>query len=92
MAQSVQKVQKTVQPDTINMADKYYRALQSMKGKHPRERCREGEGFSYTIYGIYCREKPKAANNYMRLNIYKSKCVCVCVALELIYKTCAAAQ
>lgn len=78
MAQSVQKVQKTVQPDTINMADKYYRALQSMKGKHPRERSREVEGFSYTIYGIYCREKPKAANNYMRLNIYKSKCVCVC--------------
>lgn len=64
MAQSVQKVQKSVHPDTINITDKYYRALQSMKGKHPMGR--EGTAFSWpykygtrTIYGIYWKEKPK---------------------------------
>lgn len=58
MAQSVQKVQKTVQPDTINMANKYYRALQSMKGKHPRERSREGDdSVGHVLYTVYIIEK-----------------------------------
>lgn len=57
MAQSVQKVQKTVQPDTINMADKYYRALQSMKGKHPRERSREDSVILYTVYILEKNQK-----------------------------------
>lgn len=59
MAQSVQKVQKTVHPDTINIADKYYRELQSMKGKHPMGREGQHKYGTCTIYDIYWKEKPK---------------------------------
>lgn len=61
MAQSVQKVQKTVHPDTINITDKYYRALQSMKGKHPMGR--EGQhsvghiNMAHAPYTIYIGKK-----------------------------------